>query len=175
MPAGPGSVGSRDREPDGDGRTLADDRGQGDLALELGDELAADRQPQAVALDARMLVAGQAEEGLEDHVDGVGRDAGPGVGDGHRPGIGLRLTRRRAPGLPAGVYFSALETRLPRICWQREASVTTEALRRIHLGFPVDCAGGGGRRELAVDLVDQGADREACRGRAAGSPGRSPA
>src|SRR5947207_550135 len=28
---------------------------------------------------------------------------------------------------PAGVYFSAFETRLPTICWHREASVTTVA------------------------------------------------
>ena len=69
----------------------------------------------------------------------------------------LPETRTRPP---IGVYFRALETRLPKICWQREASVTTEALGRIDAGFPVELPGRGDRGELAVDLVDQGADGE---------------
>ena len=45
--------------------------------MELSDELAADRQPQAASLDPRVLVAGQAEEGLEHPVEGFGGDARP--------------------------------------------------------------------------------------------------
>ena len=34
--------------------------------------------------------------------------------------------RRCEPGLPIGVYFKALDARFPKICWHREASVTTD-------------------------------------------------
>ena len=38
----------------------------------------------------------------------------------------LRPRRQLRTRPPAGVYFRAFETRLPKICWQREASVRTE-------------------------------------------------
>ena len=98
---------------------------QGDFALKLSHQLATDRQPQPAALDPGVFVAGQPEERLENPVEGFGGDARSRVRDDHRPGIGLDFPSRRELLLPTGVYFRALETRLPKICWQRDASVTT--------------------------------------------------
>ena len=92
--------------------------------MELSDELAADRQSQTAPLDRRVLIARQAEEGLEDPVEGFGGNTGPEsetITD-QESAPAFPVTRTRPP---AGVYFTALETRLPKICWQRVASVTT--------------------------------------------------
>ena len=61
---------------------------------------------------------------------------------------------------PIGVYFNALETRLPRICWQREASVTTRLSGGSIRDSQRTCRAAAVGRELAGDLVDQGADGE---------------
>ena len=128
--------------------------------MELRDELAADRQSQATSLDRRVLIAGQAEEGLEDQVEGFG-------GDARVPSRRRSPTRNRPPTFPmtrtcppTGVYFRALETRLPKICWQREASVTTDGLGGSARDSQWSWRASGDRGELAVDLVDQGPDRE---------------
>ena len=54
----------------------------------------------------------------------------------------------------------AFETRLPKICWHREASVTTTHLGSSERDSHVELSALCDRRELAVDLVDQGPDRE---------------
>ena len=77
-----------------------------------------------------MLVAGQPEERLEHHVEGFGGMPGPEsetITD-QESASAFPMTRTMPP---TGVYLRALETRLPKICWQREASVTTDGLGRI--------------------------------------------
>ena len=67
---------------------------------------------------------------------------------------------------PRGVYFIALETRLPKICWQSEASVITEAAgseANVSQARPAPRRPVG---ELAIDLPDDGAEREGAQGRA---------
>src|SRR5438876_791489 len=75
-----GAVGIEGKS-DGDRGALADDRDQSVLTVELGDKLAADRQPQAVSLDTGVLIPGQPEERLEDPIQGLSGDTGSGVGD----------------------------------------------------------------------------------------------
>ena len=60
---------------------------------------------------------------------------------------------------PIGVYFKALDARFPKICWHRECVGDDRRLGSGGVAFPFDPARRGDRRELAVDLSDQGADR----------------
>ncbi len=54
----------------------------------------------------------------------------------------------------------AFETRLPKICWHRVASVTTTISGALGTRFPVELFALGDRGKLTVDLVDQCSDRE---------------
>ena len=68
----------------------------------------------------------------------------------------------------------ALETRLPKICWQSEASVTTWVSGSSGDGLPAQSRSLGHASELAIDLADDGSQREgAVRGdaRAVDEPG----
>src|SRR4051794_24187802 len=87
--AGPALDAGVDREPDGDAGPLAGLRVQRDLAAELSDHLAADRQPEAVTVVVGRIGPGQPEKRFEDAVDIFRRDARPVVGDGHAPGRAL--------------------------------------------------------------------------------------
>src|SRR5262245_15536688 len=72
-------------KPDEDARTRAEVGFERDLAVKPLDQLAADRKPQAMALDARVLVAGKAKERLKHRFQAIGGNSRPVVHDLYGP------------------------------------------------------------------------------------------
>ena len=58
------------------------------------------------------------------------------------------------------MYLIALDTRFPKICWQSEASVTTCDSGSAATASQLRPLAKSGRPELAIDLPDDGTERE---------------
>ena len=126
---------------------------QGNRATEPLSEFPADRQSQAVALDTRVLVAWKAIKRLKNLVQRIGGNARPVIDHGQAPMVFFDGPLDRDPA-SARVYFSALQIRLPKTCWQSEASVITEAAGSEAIVSQARPASDAAVGELTVNLPD---------------------
>ena len=126
--------------------------------MELSDELAADRQPQAAPLDHGCSSRDKRKNGSKTR-SRASAGCRPRVGDDHRPGIGVGLPDHAHPPARWRVLHGVGDEIAEDLLAARGVGDHHD-LGRLSAGFPLELVPRRDRGKLAVDLGDQGADRE---------------
>ena len=127
--------------------------------MKLFDQLAADGEAQAVTFDSRVLVARKAKERLENPLERFGGYAWPVVDHRHAPVVGSGLTLD--PDMSArGSVLDRVGNEVPKDLLAERGVCDHLRFRLGGDSFPAQAFGQSGRTELAIDLPDDGAQRE---------------